>query len=216
MKTINANFSSANWLLRPKNMLCPMGLQRNNPARQSSSLNDEPKRAFMNSCFGAKFVRAKASLAIVAGIAVLFPATAALAQSSKSDVQLDTAVFSNAAVLGSQASQTVAVGNASGGGSAKVTGRTAVVTNAAVLGSTAKQTSMIGNAEGSNSKSTVKFDTLVQTNAAVLGSKATQNLEIGNAANGGDATVSLKTLVMTNAGVLGSTAKQDVKVGNAK
>jgi hypothetical protein len=199
MKTMNANFSSANWLLRTENMSCPMGLQRNSPAP-----------------LGAKFVRAKASLALVVGIAVLFPPTAALAQSSKSDVQLDTAVITNAAVLGSKANQSIDIGNGSGGGQAKVTGKTAVVTNAAVLGSTANQTTKIGNADGSNSKSSVKFDTLVQSNAAVLGSTSNQNLEIGNAANGGDATVNLKTVVVTNAGVLGSKSNQSVKIGNAK
>ena len=161
-------------------------------------------------------IRARLALTTAVGIAVLLPFASTFAQSSKSDGQLDTAVMTNAAVLGSKANQSIAIGNGSGGGSAKVTGHTAVVTNAAVLGSSANQTTKIGNADGANSKSSVKFDTIVQTNAAVLGSKANQNLEIGNAANGGEAPVNLKTVVMTNAGVLGSQANQDVKIGNAK
>lgn len=164
---------------------------------------------------------AKRALSIGTLVSIVAVASAvfsieAFAQSSKSDVELDTAVLSSTAVLGSKAEQKVDLGNASKGGQAKVKGRTAVIANTGVLGSQADQTTKIGNADGSNSKSNVTFDTLVQSNTAVLGSKAKQELELGNAANGGTSTVKLKTAVVANQAVLGSQSNQTVRVGNAK
>ena len=105
-----------------------------------------------------RFVLRNASLAAALAITALSSAQAAAA-ASKSDVSLETAVTTNAAVLGSTATQSQEVGNSSGGGQAEGEGKTIVTTNAAVLGSSAKQTQKIGNAVGANSKSSVKLRT---------------------------------------------------------
>lgn len=155
-----------------------------------------------------------AAAATLLSAAVLTPLSYAFAQQSKSELNFETAVITNAAVLGSKANQTLEIANASKGSTTSTTIKTGVFTNAGVLGSKANQTAKIGNAND-DSKSTVKVDTLVMTNAAVLGSKANQTLELGNATKGSTAVVSIKTLVMTNGAVLGSKSNQTVRMGNA-
>ena len=61
-----------------------------------------------------KFCFHKRTLVLALSITALSAANV-IAQSSKSDVDLSTAVTTNAAVLGSNASQRQEIGNASGG-----------------------------------------------------------------------------------------------------
>jgi hypothetical protein len=72
--------------------------------------------------------------AIIAIVAAAFITNSAFAQTSKSDVNINNVIATNAAVLGSTAKQQIDLGNAKGGGQSTVNGKNVIVTNAAVLG----------------------------------------------------------------------------------
>jgi hypothetical protein len=56
-------------------------------------------------------------------------------------------IVTNAAVMGSKATQNLEIGNAANGGDATVTTKNIILTNAAVMGSTSTQDFKLGNAK---------------------------------------------------------------------